>query len=253
MRLKHLLLGTALAVASAGAAQAGTIMPDGWYVSLAAGANWVPNDNVRWNTSASSGTNFRYDWNTGYAVLASVGYDFTEHWRAEFEVGYRHNKSKSACTAGGCFDPDFGPTPGLAPDEPAWQLSEMVNVLYDFGLGGGWTASVGAGIGGNLVVFEDEGHEFDDYVFAGQLIGEIGYRFSDRWQAFARWRHLYADPYGFDQPHRADRHPLRSTVGSCGASAASSAVDAAGKAAHLHRVLRLQQVQLVGGSSARRI
>ncbi len=195
MALKHVLLGTAaLAVASVGAAQAGTVMPDGWYVSLAAGANWVPNDKVRWSSTGTS-TNYRYSWDTGYAVLASVGYDFDNHWRAELEVGYRHNKSKSACTAGGCFDPDNTGVGSGPPGESLWQLSQMVNVLYDFSLGGNWTASVGAGIGGNLVVFEDEGHEFDDYVLAGQLIGEVGYRFADRWQAFATYHYmLMSDP-----------------------------------------------------------
>ncbi len=68
----------------------------------------------------------------------------------------------------------------------------MVNVLYDFPLGGNFSASLGAGVGGNLVVLDYgvPGVDYDDYVFAGQLIGELGYQLSSRWQAFASYRFM---------------------------------------------------------------
>jgi outer membrane protein OmpA-like peptidoglycan-associated protein len=195
MKLRNLLLGTAIALCSTGAANAAITTPTGWYVSLGAGANWIEDNNVNWASLGSpTGSNFSYSWDTGYAVLASVGYDFGNHWRAELEATYRRNRSKSACSvSGSCFDPDNS-SEGV-PAEPVWELSQMVNVLYDFQLGGNWSAAVGAGVGGNLVVFEDEGKQYDDYVFAGQLIGELGYQFADRWQAFATYHYvLMEDP-----------------------------------------------------------
>jgi outer membrane protein OmpA-like peptidoglycan-associated protein len=33
----------------------------------------------------------------------------------------------------------------------------------------------------------------DDYVLAGQLLAEVGYRFSDRWQAYAGYRYMIVD------------------------------------------------------------
>ena len=183
MRFKHVLLGTALAVASGGAAQAAITTPTGWYLSLAAGPNWVEKAKAVEETTAGATASF--SWDTGYAVAASVGYDFGDHWRAELEVAYRHNNGNTICGGtGGC-----GSTSARL-----WELSEMVNVLYDFQLGGNWSASVGAGIGGNLVGWRNS-ISFDDYVFAGQLIGEVGYQFADRWQAFASYHYvMMSDP-----------------------------------------------------------
>jgi len=181
MRLRDVLLGTAFAVASGGAAQAAIVTPTGWYLSLAAGPNWVEDAKAVEETGAPKST-FTFD--TGYAVAAAVGYDFGDHWRAELEVAYRHNNVNNVCTAGGCSSTSAS----------LWELSEMVNVLYDFQLGGNWSASVGAGIGGNLVTWRNS-VSFDDYVFAGQLIAEVGYQFADRWQAFASYRYvMMSDP-----------------------------------------------------------
>ena len=181
MALKHVLLGTAVAVvASTGAAQAGTVMPDGWYVSLAAGANWIQDGNVHYSCC---GTNYNYSWDTGYVVTAAVGYHFTDHWRAEIEVAYRRNDGDSS---------GFGSTTSAR----VWELSEMVNVFYDFALGGRWSASLGAGIGGNLVAWNWPGYPTgDDYVFAGQLIAQLGYQFAERWQIYADYHFMImSDP-----------------------------------------------------------
>jgi OOP family OmpA-OmpF porin len=175
MKIKHVLLGTALAVASGGAAQASIVTPTGWYLSLAAGANWVPDGKFDFKSTGGT-TPGNASWDTGYAVSSAVGYDFGNHWRAEFEVTYRHNRLDHACSSRG--DCSNG-------ESSLWELSQMVNILYDFELGGNWSAAVGAGIGGNLVVLKpDFAPEGDDYVFAGQLIAQVAYRFADRWQAY---------------------------------------------------------------------
>jgi len=87
-----------------------------------------------------------------------------------------------------------------------WELSQMVNVLYDVPLGGRFSGSVGAGIGGVLVVADgrmvtndnDGTSVLDDYVFAGQLIAQVAYDLTDRWQVYADYHYLLADdPEGF--------------------------------------------------------
>ena len=193
MTLKHLLLGSVAVLVTAGSANAAT----GWYMSLGAGANWIEKGDYRSYSSGvqtSAGT-LTYD--RGYIITGSVGYDFGDHWRTEFEVAYRDNNIKSWRSDGG---------EGNTTSAQVWELSQMVNVLYDVPLGGNWQASVGAGVGGNLVVVKNwessSPTQQDDYVLAGQLIAEGSYRFSDRWQAYAGYHYMFMDdpnmPYNSD-------------------------------------------------------
>ena len=188
MKLRHLLLGSVAALAAAGSANAAT----GWYMSLGAGANWLPDSDVSFFTGKRATTEYE----TGYAVAGALGYDWGR-WRAEFEVAYRDNNVD--CISGnyfgaGCVDP--GSNNGI------WELSQMVNVLYDFDLSGRFSASVGAGVGGVLVVASQAigipgggnfSPDLDDYVLAGQLIGEGAYDLTDRWQVYADYRYMLAD------------------------------------------------------------
>ncbi len=196
MKLRTTLLAaTALALASSASAATG------WYMSLGAGANWL-NDadyNVGPGGSTYSGRN---EYESGYIITGAVGYDWGR-WRGEFEVAYRHNKIDcitDSSGGGSCFNP--GENNGV------WELSQMVNVLYDFPLGGRFNASVGAGVGGVLVVadhamidYQGSNPDLDDYVVAGQLIAQLGYDLSDRWQIYADYRYLLADdPESFSAP-----------------------------------------------------
>ena len=203
MALKHILLGTAVAlVASANAAQAEIVTPTGWYVSVAAGANWLPDDNMTWTSIGLGLHTDSYSWKTGYAVAAAVGYDFGDHWRAEFEVAYRHNKVDTFCFSTGIC--------GTSAGAHVWELSEMVNVFYDFRLGGNWSAALGAGVGGNLVVFEPgfNSQEYDDYVFSGQLIAQLGYQFAERWQLYADYRYVMMEDPNLSGPAVCCSFPL---------------------------------------------
>jgi outer membrane protein OmpA-like peptidoglycan-associated protein len=171
---------------------------NGWYMSLGAGWNWL-ND-----TDYTVGpTNNTYagqaEFETGYIIAGAVGYDWGR-WRAEFEVAYRDNNINcitSSTGTGTCTAP--GSNNGI------WEFSQMVNVLYDIPLGGRFSASVGAGVGGVLVVADQamiggtgNNPDLDDYVVAGQLIAQVGYDLSDRWQLYADYRYLLADdPEGF--------------------------------------------------------
>jgi len=193
MQFKHVLLGAALAVASsAGAAQAGT----GWYLGLGAGANWI--QDADWaGKVAGLGTvvtgNAEFD--TGYVVAGTVGYDWG-HWRAELELAYRNNDADCSIVdnRGSCV-----PLPGVE----LWEFSQMINVLYDFNLGGRWGASLGAGVGGNLVTGKGAlffGNNIDDYVIAGQVIAELNYQISDRWQLYGTYRFMFMDDPDLDAP-----------------------------------------------------
>jgi OOP family OmpA-OmpF porin len=183
MRLKETLLGTMAAIAMTGAAQADYVSPTGWYMSLGAGANWIQDGDFR---SIGDGTALgELQYSTGYIVSGAVGYDFGRNWRVEFEVAYRDNDVDNRCYDG---------FPCSEAVEQVWELSQMFNVLYDIPLGGNWEASAGAGIGGNLVVLKEwVDLEMDDYVLAGQLLAQVGYRFADRWQVYADYRYMIVD------------------------------------------------------------
>jgi OOP family OmpA-OmpF porin len=195
MKLRHLLLGSAAMLVSASAANAAINTPTGWYLSLGAGANWLEEGAVNELDSGSLQTANEFDWDSGFIGAAAIGYDFGNHWRAEFEVAYRSNEADGFCSSGGeC---------STVSDADVWELSQMINVFYDFHLGGNWSAAVGAGVGGTLVVFDpgnsgnfdnsNRGVDGDDYVLSGQLLAEAGYRLTERWQLFAQYRYMIMD------------------------------------------------------------
>ena len=193
MQFKNVLLSTAVAlVASAGAAQADIVTPTGWYLSVAAGANWISDGKFDYKSSGVVTSANSAQWDTGYAVAAAIGYDFGDHWRAEFEVTYRRNNADNICNS----------TAVCTASWSVWELSQMVNVLYDFRLGGNWSAAVGAGVGGNLVTLKPKfgGPSGDDYVFAGQLIAQLGYQLSDRWQLYADYHFMVMEDPEPDTP-----------------------------------------------------
>jgi outer membrane protein OmpA-like peptidoglycan-associated protein/opacity protein-like surface antigen len=197
MEFRHLLLGTACVLGSIGAAEAAITTPTGWYLSLGAGVNWIEDGDVtEFDPPGVLETVMHFSWEDGFVATGAVGYDFGDHWRAEFEVAYRDNDDDGFCRggrscAGGSTD--------------VWEFSQMVNVLYDIGLGGNWEASVGAGVGGNLVAmrsgsFFDTSGTADDYVLAGQLIAQVGYRFAERWQLYLDYHYMIMDDPEFQNP-----------------------------------------------------
>ncbi|MFM9864178.1 MAG: OmpA family protein [Micropepsaceae bacterium] len=195
MTLRHILLGTAAALCSLTAADAAITTPSGWYISLGAGANWLPDNDIdEFSFAGSPSTTNEFSWETGYVVAGAIGYDFANSWRAEFEVAYRHND------AGGFFQSG---SPSTVPGAEIWELSQMINVFYDFPVTDKFTVSAGAGVGGTLVVFNPGcsgnfesancNNETDDYVLTGQLIAQAAYRFAERWQLFADYRFMLLD------------------------------------------------------------
>src|SRR3954463_10057393 len=85
MTLKKILLGTALAAAFAGTADAAA-SNRGWYVGVEAGANWVQDVDDHFTIANNPVTTLNVDVDTGWAAIATVGYAFWEsNWRLELE------------------------------------------------------------------------------------------------------------------------------------------------------------------------
>ncbi len=195
MTLRRVLLGTAAALCSLVPADAATTTPSGWYLSLAAGANWVPNNDIdEFSAGGAPSTTNEFSWETGYVVAGALGYDFADNWRAEFEVAYRVNDADGFLQSG---------TPSTIPGADISEFSQMINVFYDFPVGDKFTLSAGAGIGGTLVVFNPGcsgnfesancNEDTDDYVLTGQLIAQGAYRIAPRWQLFLDYRYVLLD------------------------------------------------------------
>lgn len=185
MSVRSALLGTALAVAFGGAAEAAQI--NGWYVSLEGGANWIDEWNHDFFTTPSQATT-----DTGWAVLAGVGYGWNG-WRVEFEGGYRDNDVDTYSITG-------VPLTSVVAD--VWEASFMANVLYDIGLTDNLSVSLGAGAGGDFanVNFSLGGPSFEDdnWSFAYQGIAGINYAVGRQTSLFLNYRYLRVVDAEFD-------------------------------------------------------
>lgn len=184
MRLKLFLLGTALTLASAGAAEAGHF--NGWYIGLEGGANWTSDNDALWGTIAPPPTApVNLDFDTGWTALGTVGYGFAEHWRIEGELGYRHNDADvtgAVNRSGG----ELGTT------------SLMANVLYDWNISDRMTLSAGVGAGAVHQQFDDGLIDQDeDYNFAYQGIIGASYALSPRTDLMLNYRYMRSDNADF--------------------------------------------------------
>lgn len=188
MKTKAMILGAVAALALTAQANA---MPDGWYLSLEGGGNWVQDwdfDSVT-NVGTSAGS-IAFD--NGWAVLASVGYG-RGNWAVEFETGFRRNDSDEV-TVDGVVD--------FYDDARLNETTFMANVRYNYPLGQKLTLGVGAGLGADFAelrvrdgatVTEDE-----DWNFAYQGIVSLGYAVGRRSELFASYRYFRTASADFD-------------------------------------------------------
>lgn len=200
MRKTFLMLTSALAVSmAAGSAQAGT----GWYVGLSGGANWVEDTDPARVTGAGypfgNAVNETLESDTGWIVTGQLGYAWASNWRVEFELGYRSNDGDLVRNAAP------GPVGADTGDTEITQFTQFLNVLYDFPITDRIDFSVGAGIGGNLISYENSnlfgahtnapnGLSYDDdYVLAGQLIAQLSYAVNNRLDLYVDYRYTVSD------------------------------------------------------------
>ena len=191
MTTRNLLLGAAAALFIVAPASAG--MPDGWYLSLEGGANWVQDwDLKQITTTPAYTTNGSISFDTGWAVLASVGYGFG-HWAAEFEAGYRKNDLDKFTT-----DASPGTFTAIELDE----VSLMANVRYNHPVTERITLSVGAGVGADYAQMKAANSGFrvedEDWNFAYQGIASVNYSVGPRSELFLAYRYFRTTDAGFD-------------------------------------------------------
>lgn len=184
MRLKTFLLGSAIALASAGAANAGHF--NGWYIGLEGGANWMSDNDAAWGVVNPPTGPVSMDFDTGWTALVTAGYGFAENWRIELEGGYRHNEIDSISGAVNRVGGELGTT------------SLMANLIYDWNVTDRLTLSAGAGAGAVHQQFDDGVIDQDeDYNFAYQGIVGASYALTPRMDLTLNYRYLRSDAADF--------------------------------------------------------
>ena len=138
MSFKNTLLAAAAVVALPVLAQAQPV--NGLYLGAGVGGNYLDKTDVTGKIGGSSISPFSSEFSWGYVGVLSLGWGFGNGLRAEIEGSYRQNDVSDMSRGG-----SFGPRTGTATSYGA-----MLNVLYDFDLGGtlgGVTPYVGIGAG----------------------------------------------------------------------------------------------------------
>jgi outer membrane protein OmpA-like peptidoglycan-associated protein len=182
MTIRSALLGATASFLLFGSAIAHDHAPQGWYVSLGAGVNWVHDDAYQ---TYELGVPFfpgEASYEAGYIIAGAIGRDLGTNWRVELEAAFRGNDIKRFCSIA---------APCSATDADVSEFSQMINVFYDVPVNNLWEISVGAGLGGNLVtVGKYTSQDIDDYALAGQLMAQVSYGLNERTKLFADYRHM---------------------------------------------------------------
>jgi hypothetical protein len=216
-----LLAGAAAAVLALPAAA----KPNGWFVGLSGGASTIERSDVFNVPGSPYPYNFpdeKADMDMGWMAAGTFGYRWASNWRLEVELGYRSNKG------------DLSVPTSLTVDRGDLEITEFtqfLNAHFDFPLSNTWTLSFGAGLGGDLISYDDTnliaGFGYsgvipgaglaydDDWVLAGQLIAQVGVMVTKQLELYADYRYLVADEPVFESTTSAhaismeiDKHSL---------------------------------------------
>ena len=187
----------ALAGVAAVALSAPALADDpGWYIGLGAGYAHPEPVLMKFDNPTATPRFFNADYKPNWLALGSVGYKFEDHLRIEVEFSYTENDAKQVVTTGGTF---------LAPATGGMsEAAGMINVNYDFDLGGRWGATIGAGLGAgdvNEYGYVDGAKRLQGaaWGFAWQGMVGLSYQFSEHFQIFADLRYRSVDPAHFYQ------------------------------------------------------
>jgi outer membrane protein OmpA-like peptidoglycan-associated protein len=174
MSRKHLLTATLLASPFWLAATAGAQPVTGLYVGAGAGANFMEQQQVRFETFTAAGTPVlltgRSGFEPGWVGAASVGWGFGNGVRVELEGNYRNNRVGTRDNAVFSFEP-------RAHEE---KYGAMVNALFDLDVGSRYVYPyVGAGIGYSHLTHSNVGlaglGNEDSNAFAYQAIAGLSF------------------------------------------------------------------------------
>lgn len=186
MSTRTLILGAAAAFSIVAPASAG--MPDGWYLSLEGGGNWVQD----WDVSPPGTSTGTISFDNGWAALGSVGYG-RGRWSAEFEAGYRKNDLDAFTT-----NDETNPVEALRLEEATF----MANLRYSYPLMERLTLSAGAGAGADYAQMKLTSGGFsgedEDWNFAYQGIAGLSYAVGQRSEIFANYRYFRTTKAAFD-------------------------------------------------------
>lgn len=181
MITRSLLLGAVASLVFVSAASAAG--PQGWYIGLEGGGNWIDELDVVVDGTPNGQTSFE----TGWAALGTVGYGWNS-WRLELEGGYRDNDFDDFNVGGGS---------NLLGGELN-EISAMMNVVYDWDFSERFGLFVGAGAGADRIDYSNvagyHGVEVsgDEWVFAWQAMGGLNYRLSSRTDLVLAYRYFNA-------------------------------------------------------------
>ncbi|NOT41830.1 MAG: OmpA family protein [Alphaproteobacteria bacterium] len=195
MTTRSLLLGAVASLVFVSAASAG---PNGWYLGLEGGGNWVDDTDVANDTiDPTFGGGFApttSSFETGWAALGTVGYGWNR-WRAELELGYRDNELDVFTVTG---------TPNTGGGEFN-EASAMLNFLYDWDFSERFGLFVGAGAGADYIQYKNDSgfhtvpiHD-SDVVFAWQAMAGLNYRLTGRTDLVLAYRYFNASEPEFTE------------------------------------------------------
>lgn len=180
MKTKAILIGTVAAIALALPASAG-----GWYVGIEGGRNWIDDADLRLDAiTFAPGARDTASFEPGWAALGTVGYGWNA-FRIELELGYRANDIDFFVGKRGSDIGEFN------------EFSQMLNVLYDWKFAERIGLSIGAGAGGDNILYEDTfGHgvviDDTDWVFAWQALAGVNYSLTPNMDLFLAYRYFNA-------------------------------------------------------------
>jgi outer membrane protein OmpA-like peptidoglycan-associated protein len=172
--LKNVLLASALGLsiyALANNAAAGH-RPEGWYIALEGGANWMDETGI--DLLGAGPVPWEADFEAGWAAFVEVGHRWDTNWRIELEAGWRETEADCVTLGGGCLAGDMG---------EIRQFTHMLNLVHDIDISENTALSVGIGLGGSLVEANDTPITFrddTDWVFAAQALVQLSHRLTDR-------------------------------------------------------------------------
>lgn len=159
----------------------------GFYLEGRAGVVFVPDPELVDTTgelAAIGITQVEAELDTGFGIEGALGYTYDRALRGELSLGYRRNTldGLSATSPGGAVTTEV--------EGDVSTFTVLANAYYDIDLGLEVVPFVGGGVGLAAIVFELEGADDADVVFAWQLGGGLAYELTANVAATVRYTYL---------------------------------------------------------------
>jgi outer membrane protein OmpA-like peptidoglycan-associated protein len=158
--------------------------PQGWYVGLEGGVNWV--DDADLDLVGVGPVNWEAEFESGWAAFVEVGYRWESNWRLELEGGWRNNDVDCISFGGPCVPGNWG---------EIHQFTHMLNFVHDIDISDRTALSIGVGVGGNFVEADTPFllRDDDDWVFAAQAIVQLTHELTNRLDFVLTYRFMTSE------------------------------------------------------------